>query len=102
LVIFALEISGLRQLCCRFFLSPPDFPSAALAARSLLSACSLSEQRQSKQTIYFLILTSTIGQGNARKSCTINQLHTFLQKQEGGIFSRAKKSAEDWQALQRP
>jgi hypothetical protein len=90
-VIFALEISGLRQLCCRFF-SSLWFPTAELAASSLLSVCSLSEQRESKQIVYFLILTSTTKQGMRSQVYQNKSVRRVLQKQ-GGIPSRAKKSA---------
>jgi hypothetical protein len=90
-VIFVLEISGLRQLCCRFF-SSLWFPTADLAASSLLPVCSLSEQRESKQIVYFLILTSTTKQGIGSQVYQNQSVRRVLQKQ-GGVFPAEQKKA---------
>jgi len=53
LVIFALEISGLRQLCCRFFLSPLIFLLwPQLQTRCSPSALSANKKRANKSFIF--------------------------------------------------
>jgi hypothetical protein len=66
------------------------FPAAAPAASSLLSVCALSEQRESKQIVYFHILTSSMERGVGSQVFHNQSVARVLQKQ-GGIFSRAKK-----------
>jgi hypothetical protein len=85
LVIFALEISGLRQLCCRFFLFSCDFPAAAQPQTYCsLFALSASKDRAYKPFI-FLFLQTPWNRENARKSFTINQLRSFCQD-GGGVL----------------
>ena len=94
MVIFALEISGLRQLCCRFFLSPPYFPAVAQQqAHCSPFALSASKDRANKSFIFMFLQAPRAGNTLASLSQSISCAR-FCKNGGGGIFSRAKKTPE--------
>jgi hypothetical protein len=94
LVIFAWEISGLRQLCRRFFLSPLIFmPRPQRQTHCSPSALSASKDRANKPFI-FLFLQTPQKRGKCPQVLHNQSVADVLQEAGGGYFQQSKKKPE--------
>jgi hypothetical protein len=87
---FLLLAAAARPL----FSFPPVFPLGDPAASSLLPACSLSEQRENKQSLYFLVLTTATEWGLCSRVFHNQSVACVLQKQ-GWVFLAEQKKAPE-------